>query len=398
LSLSQYFLPFSFFLFAFVMILSNIYNKVLAESPSFSLQQFMGKYKDWYDLKNSRPFFRSEVTNPLMDLTDILSVNYFSDGKTLHAIFWLASPFDHTNITANIISYGALVDADFDETTGIQGADFSISINWNNTSKNWYKSFEGLETPNKFINAGDRRVLNTTSNYQGFYDPKHRYVLLDIDLARMLFPHKYKILFFTQYRDDKFWVIDSTDWMAIPFPQLAISLSPNPVFLSPGGQTNIELRLNESTGYQSNVHLYTDQIGDVSVKFIPDNITIPSYGLASSRLIIRASDIAEPGQQITLPILAKLTIPGQAIFKISLPGSNTISSCSPTTPPSVCIPQSTNQSVIQQSSLAIRIMTFEEQLNNFVNLFNPLTSIITTSTTIIGIITGYIFARGRSKK
>jgi hypothetical protein len=374
-----------------------MYNNVLAESPSFSLQQFAGGYKDWYDLANGNPFPRSEAKNPLMDLTDILSVNYFSDGKTLHVIFWLAAPFDNPNITADIISYGALIDADFNETTGIQGADYSIGINWNNTSKSWYKSFDELETPNEFIGAGDRKILDTTPNFLGFYDPKHRYVILDIDLAKMQFPNKYKILFFTQYRDDKFWVIDSTDWIAVPPPRLTISPSSNPVFIPPGGQTSIELRLNASTGYVSRVHLYTDnQIGDVSVKFIPENLTMPSYGLASSRLIIRAADIAEAGQQIPLVVLAKLTIPGQSITPTA---PETTSSCSPTPPSSVCIPSRTVQSVTQQSFLAIRIMTFEDQINEFVKLFNPITAIIVTIIGIIGPILGYIGGkRGSNSK
>lgn len=373
-----------------------ISTEASAISPYFTRQQITDKYGDLIDTTTMQVLNSTKQKNPLMDLTDILSVNYLSDGKNLSSVIWLASPFTKgTPITADILSYGVLIDADFNNQTGIEGADYSISINWNDTSHTWYKLFEELETPSNMTGASDTRVLNLTSDYKGFFKYGKRFVTLDADLGKMLFPQRYRVIFFSQYRDKDFWTVDFTNWISIPPPQLNISPFPNPVFLGRGEQTTIELRLNASSGYEPHVHLYTDNgNGDISVKFVPENLIIPSYGVSTAHLIVRASDIADEGEPITIPILADLTIPEKTIAEINSSKINKtsfISSPIPIPPSSV-----TNQGFTQYSTLSVNIMTFDEKLNNFVaRFFNPITTIFTTSLAIFGGIMGYIFANRR---
>jgi hypothetical protein len=406
----------SIYTVTFIIILSfltYLSNDVFAESPIFSRQQITDRYDDLVDMTTSTYFNSSKGKNPLMDLTDILSVNYFSDGKKLNATLWLGSPFTTTNITADILSYGILIDVDFDNTTGLQGADYSVSVNWNRSSNTWYRSFNELESPNDFFNVGDRRNLNPPNDFFNvgdrrnlnspysigrLLDKDHRFITLDFDLSKILFPDKYRIIFFTQYRDRSFWTVDFTDWITIPLPRLVISSFPNPLFLPRGGQATVEVQLNASSGYESDVHLYTDnKIGDISTKFVPENLTVPSYGMATSRLIVRVFDIAEVGQHITLPILAKLTIPGHSVIRINSTNSNKIGTvCGPSSI-SLCLPSSIrSQGFTEKSSLTIGVMTFEEQLSNFVNnLFNPISTVIATMITIVTGIGAYVFGKSR---
>src|SRR5205823_9602073 len=65
--------------------------------------------------------------------TNILAVDYLSDGKTLDTTFWLASGFE--NFSASIynqpfrkITYGMLIDADSNTKTGYNGADYDFYV------------------------------------------------------------------------------------------------------------------------------------------------------------------------------------------------------------------------------------------------------------------------------
>ena len=87
----------------------------------------------------------------------------------------------------------------------------SVSVNWNRSSNTWYRSFNELESPNDFFNVGDRRNLNSPYNIGRLLDKDHTFITVDFDLSNILFPDKYRIIFFTQYRDRSFWTVGFTD-------------------------------------------------------------------------------------------------------------------------------------------------------------------------------------------
>lgn len=68
------------------------------------------------------------------NFTDLLAVNYLSDGKTLNTTFWLASGFGNSSSLSTYtydqpfkkISYGMLIDADSNTKTGYNGADYDF--------------------------------------------------------------------------------------------------------------------------------------------------------------------------------------------------------------------------------------------------------------------------------
>jgi hypothetical protein len=127
---------------------------------------------------------------------------------------------------------------------------------------------------------------------------------------------------------------------------------------------------------------------------VPEDARIPSYGFATVHLIVRASDIVEEGKSITIPILADLTIPSRSVIQPSPTKSEIIPAMTSLVP----VPQSVaNQGFVRSSSITVHIMTFSDKLNDFmIKFFNPLTSIITTSITILGGIMGYILGRRQS--
>ena len=69
--------------------------------------------------------------------TDISSVDYYSDGKTLNATLWTFFPFQNL-LKYNTVDYGMLIDSDFDNKTGFGGIDYKLEISGNHT-KTWTK-------------------------------------------------------------------------------------------------------------------------------------------------------------------------------------------------------------------------------------------------------------------
>ena len=109
------------------LILNPFYKETIALSPFFELQEITNENRQWVQTYgNSNTHLRSNYT-------DILAVNYISDGKTLNSTFWLASGFENSSASTynqpfRKISYGILIDADSNTKTGYNGADYDFYV------------------------------------------------------------------------------------------------------------------------------------------------------------------------------------------------------------------------------------------------------------------------------
>ena len=113
----------------------TITSRSIANSPSFHNQEITDPVRDWIDMKNKG------YTQDGDRSTDIESVDYYSDGKTLNAILWLYHPFqvNQSNLKNEEVNYGMYIDADFNDRTGFEGIDYKFEVGWNNQSKKWNK-------------------------------------------------------------------------------------------------------------------------------------------------------------------------------------------------------------------------------------------------------------------
>ena len=98
----------------------------MAQSPSFELQELINENRQWVQTYgNNDPHLKTAYT-------DILAVNYISDGQTLNATIWLSSGFNSSafnstdNQQSRKLSYGMLIDADSNPKTGYNGADYDF--------------------------------------------------------------------------------------------------------------------------------------------------------------------------------------------------------------------------------------------------------------------------------
>ena len=75
------------------LLLNPLYKETIAFSPSFEFQEITDENQQWVlTYGNSDHHLKS-------NFTDILAVNYLSDGKTLNTTYWLASGFENSSIS-----------------------------------------------------------------------------------------------------------------------------------------------------------------------------------------------------------------------------------------------------------------------------------------------------------
>lgn len=279
---------------------------VFAISPPFAQQEIIDEVGRWIDL-NTKEYSAGGDRN-----TDIVSVSYSSNGTSLDAILWLLLPFKE-NPTRENLNYGMFVDADFNSRanikTGFGGIDYQIEIRWNNETKKW----------NKFIEAwspyGETRVIENNSDYKGFYEKGGNYVLLSADLGKILYPQKYKVLYYAESKKGGSYKSDYTRWVAIPPLELVVSPSPNSLEVTRGEQKSIEVKVNSTQGYEPTVNVYTlNQSHNIGFNFAYKALRIPSYGMSSTPLTVNVSKDALAGPY-TLFIFANSTFPPEELLK-----------------------------------------------------------------------------------
>ena len=98
-----------------------------SSSPSFELQEMINENHNWFQT------YGNNDLNLKNNYTDILAVNYVSDGETLKATLWLNAGINNFTEFSykkpfNKINYGMLIDADSNTETGYRGADYDFYV------------------------------------------------------------------------------------------------------------------------------------------------------------------------------------------------------------------------------------------------------------------------------
>jgi hypothetical protein len=294
--------------------LSIITHKVFAISPSFAIQEITDPPNDWVNMTTKQHTQNSDPS------TDILSVNYFSDGKFLNATLWLTFPFKDRPIKYAEVNYGMLIDADFNPSTGYDGIDYQLQVGWNNQTKTWDKTLSEWGT------NGQIRTLDIKHNYTGFFEKQGKFVELSLNLNSILNPNKYKVTFYAEVKKGDNIMTDFTRWVAIPPLKLFISTMPPSLTLTKGDTKTIEVRINSTEGYEPLVFLNAeDRTGNIKANFQRDfnkvPVPIPSYGIATIPLTISASKDAMVAPH-TIVISGNSTFPPAELFGLEHSGSS----------------------------------------------------------------------------
>ncbi|HKQ20623.1 MAG TPA: hypothetical protein VJS91_01160 [Nitrososphaeraceae archaeon] len=312
----------------FIIASSDFYaesQQAFAESPAFGRETIIDEPSDWLDV------WRGINTNNGSERIDIEAVNYYSDGMTLNATLWLSS-FSEVPSLGKQVNYGMYIDADLNNETGIKGIDYKVEIEWDNKSKTWTRVFE------EWSSTGKSRTLSIKHNFTGFFEKDGDYVLLNVELNDMLFPRRYKVLFYAEEIEGLNWIMDYPKWIYIPPPEFVVSTFPKSIELRAGEQKTIEVKLNSTNGFQPFFHLYNSDASkkkdeqkpqypgapeDISFTYKFDNSRISSYGLATVPLTIVASKDATISPHTSF-IFANFTFPSEEFFATPIGSSRAI--------------------------------------------------------------------------
>jgi hypothetical protein len=216
-------------------------------SPSFGLHELINENHGWVQTYgNSESHLRSNYT-------DILAVDYISDGKTLNATFWLASGLKNStaalyNQPFTKISYGMLIDADSNTKTGYNGADYDFYVESVGGKLSGYLYH--------LSSTGGYRLIGSKINYsQPLVDPNvlQGSVNLQLDLGSINYPSKYNLLFYSaeSYKSNE--VRQFTSWVNVPPPTLQMTTSPNNIVIRQGEEQQIPARIKSTTGFSNDV-------------------------------------------------------------------------------------------------------------------------------------------------
>lgn len=227
--------------------LNSYYKQAFALSPSFGLQELTNVNRHWIQTYgNSDEYLKSNYT-------DMLSVNYISDGELLNATIWLASGFDSFSVPPAVFSqpfrkltYGMLVDADSNTETGYNGADYEVYVE--------IASGKQIGYIYQLSTTGIYKILRSVNLTKSF-DPNDLQgaISLELPLKYMGYPAEYGLLFYTaeSYKSNE--VRQFTSWINIPPPSLAITTSPSNIMIRQGQEQTIPARIKSTTGFSNDV-------------------------------------------------------------------------------------------------------------------------------------------------
>jgi hypothetical protein len=374
---------------------TNLMHYASALSPYFGKQEIRDPSLDWVNMKTKKPATSKEG---LPYFTDILSADYYSDGKMLNSTLWTFLPFQGDPLEYKKVDYGMLIDSDFDRSTGFEGIDYKLEISWDNQTKEWTKKLVQWSV------NGDERILNMSKNYTGFAEDAKNYVLLSLDLKSILYPAKYKVIFYSdvQKNDSSDVTSDFTRFVAIPPPKLHISTDPTSVTLTPGQVKIIEVKVNSTEGYTPAVNLSAKAPSDGSIKSYFkkgfDKLVVPSYGMVTTNMIISAVQNASSAPY-TLTIFANSSFPPEQLINVK----SFVNKTSPL-PPSA----QESQNVFSTSTVAASILppipplTWQQQISEtwsgLGSAINGFVGLVAALIGMAGIIGGWFLRKSKQDK
>jgi hypothetical protein len=279
----------SLFLLSLIILILDPFHKAIAPSPSFELQQLINENHRWVQT------YGKSSAHLKSNYTDILAVDYVSNGKTLNATFWLTSGFDNSS-TSSIynqplrkITYGMLINVDSNTKTGYNGADYDFYVEAvaGNLSAYLYQ----------LSSTGGYRLVGSKNNFsQPFTDPNvlGGSVNLQLDLSSINYPSKYDVLFYTAESLKSDEVRQFTNWVMVPPPSLQIITSPNNIIIRQGDEQLIPSRIKSTSGFSNDV-------ANLTIGTTTNNNNEMGSGFNLSELHLAIQRIQPPLFKITVP-------------------------------------------------------------------------------------------------
>ena len=341
------------FILLILFISCFLFNKTLASSPAFD-QNFITDEKtsnqrnDWVQTYgNDSSHLRSEYTN-------LLAVDYLSDGKNLDTTFWLASNLENAstyNQPLKRIRYGMLIAiASLPPTSGYNGANYNFYIEA--VDGKWSEYLYQLSS------TGSSALIESKINYTESFNGTTigpGYVKVRLDLNSINYPTAYGLSFYTaeSYKSNE--VRDFTSWIAIPPATIDILTHPENIIVRQG-ETHLipaevdtpfsnnvtTITFNNGTDFSSNgLHVSTQSIqpplfnievspqtpiGVYTIPFVASMIIATTYSTSptstpATATVDTVTEVLDPEFQVSkkYPTIGYITSPGNLTIDVIPP-------------------------------------------------------------------------------
>jgi hypothetical protein len=287
-------------------------------------------------------------------------------------------------------------DSDFNRNTGVQGIDHKVEISWDKYNQTWTRVFE--EWASGFNENTTKTLSKEPARF--FTEREKSYITLSADLDGLISPDKYRVAFYAEVIDNiggNEWIVDYTNWVSIPPPEIIVSILPSSMNLRQGHDSSVEVRVNSTINSRLNVTLFPQELTSAGNDQRNFNLTlalgklhISPYGIAASPLHITAFGNTDVRSH-TIVIRTDSVIPEES-FLFSPTGSNQKSSRLPS--------DVTDETNVENTTFSVVVdkWDFNDQFNAFIDQwFTPLTAVYSTITGIISGIVGWIYGKRRKK-
>src|SRR5215210_6155767 len=290
--------------FAIIVLLlfisSSPFHKAFAVSPAFdqvliSDKEISNQRNDWVQT------YGNDSTHLMSDYTNLLAVDYHSDGKTLDTTFWLASNLENASIYSQPlkkIRYGMLIAiVSLPQNSGYNGANYNFYIEAVNGK--WSEYLYQLSS------TGTHALIESKINYtESFGGPTigPGYVKLRLDLNSIKSPSNYGLSFYTAESFKSSEVRDFTSWVAVPPATIDILTHPENIVIRQGEKHLIPAEID--TPFSNNV---TSITFDNGTDFISNGVGVSTQRIRPPLFKVEVSPQSPVGAY-TIPFMASLLI------------------------------------------------------------------------------------------
>ena len=291
---------FMLLLLLLLLISDSLFHKAFAASPAFDQvlipDKVIGNQRnDWVQT------YGNDSTHLRSDYTNLLAVDYHSDGKTLDTTFWLASNLENASIYSQPlkkIRYGMLIAIDsLPYNSGYNGVNYNFYIEAVNGK--WSEYLYQLSS------TGTYALIESKINYtESFGGPTigPGYVKLRLDLNSINSPSLYGLSFYTAESFKSSEVRDFTSWVAIPPATIDILTHPEDIVIRQGEKQLIPAEIE--TPFSNNV---TSITFDNGTDFSSNGLSVSTQSIQPPLFRVEVSPQSPVGAY-TIPFMASLLI------------------------------------------------------------------------------------------
>lgn len=233
-------------LLLFIISSSSLIHRTFATSPSFGLQEITDSRSNWVQT------YGNDSTHLKSDYTNLLAVDYLSDGNVLNATYWLRSNQENAstyNQPFKKVSYGMLINIDTNTQTGYNGVDYDFYIEAVNGK--WSQYLYQYSSTGNYALIGSK--ANYTQPFGGSSTIGPGYVKLQLPLRSINYPSGYSVLFYTaeSYKSNE--VRDFSTYVDIPPSILSLLTSPNEITIRQGEGQLVPAQVKSTSGFSNDV-------------------------------------------------------------------------------------------------------------------------------------------------